>query len=277
MKTKHTLVAVLMLITFSVTAQNVLDGVYVKEHTPTRQVVPYAHLREADVMWNKRIWRVIPLSEKMNLPFKFPLSKTMKDRRNLIDVIMDAVLEGSLTAYNSIDDEFTMPMTKAEVEAIGGGTDTIEVQNPNPPYDWIKQVVKKELKRDFVVEFRIKEDWFFDKQRSVMDVRIIGIAPVMDDFDDQGNFRGKKPLFWIYFPEARKVFANVEVFNRFNDAERRTLDDVFFKRFFASYVVKESNVYDRRIQDYKTGLDALLEAERVKNDLFILEHDVWEF
>ena len=43
-------------------SQNVLDGVYVKEHTVERQVIPYPYLREADVMWSKRIWRLIDLN-----------------------------------------------------------------------------------------------------------------------------------------------------------------------------------------------------------------------
>jgi len=110
-----------------------------------------------------------------------------------------------------------------------------------------------------------------------MDVRILGLCPVKDDFDEDGIFRGYKPLFWIYFPEARPIFAKNEVFNRFNDAERRTYDDVFWKRMFGSYVYKEQNVYDRKIVDYAMGLDALLEAERVKNDLFKFEHDLWEY
>ena len=39
--------------------QNVLDGIYVKEHNPTRQTIQLAYLREADVMWSKRVWEVI--------------------------------------------------------------------------------------------------------------------------------------------------------------------------------------------------------------------------
>src|SRR5687768_17827898 len=39
-----------------------------------------------------------------------------------------------------------------------------------------------------------------------------------------------KPLFWVYFPEARPVFAVNEVYMRHNDAERRTFDDIFWKR-----------------------------------------------
>jgi len=140
------------------------------------------------------------------------------------------------------------------------------------------KVVVNEFDPGSVKEYRIKEDWFFDKQRSVQDVRIIGICPVADNIDPvTGEVRGSTPLFWVYFPEARNIFASAEVFNRSNDAERRTLEDIFWKRMFGSYVYKEQNVYDRRIADYKQGIHALLEAERVKDDLFIIEHDLWEY
>ena len=43
----------------NVSAQDVLDGIYVPEHARTRKVIAYTPLREADVMWTKRIWRNI--------------------------------------------------------------------------------------------------------------------------------------------------------------------------------------------------------------------------
>jgi hypothetical protein len=46
---------------------------------------------------------------------------------------------------------------------------------------------------------------------------------------------------------------------------------------FSSYIVKESNVYDRSIQSYARGVDALLESERIKEELFTVEHDLWHY
>ena len=126
----------------------------------------------------------------------------------------------------------------------------------------------------------IKEDWFFDKQRGVMDSRIIALGISLIPVDENGNSKedvGCQNWIWIYFPEWRQFFANNEVFNVDNDAERRTYEDVFWKRQFNSQITKESNVYDRKISDYAKGIDALLESERVKNDIFKLEHDWLQF
>ena len=258
-------------------AQNVLDGVYVKEHYPTRKVVPYTHLREADVMWATRVWRKLDLREKINHPLYYPTER-IKDRRSLTQVIVEAVQEGSLTAYDVQDDEFTLTLTKAEIEKQLMRIDTEYIENPDPPYDLQMTIIEEPFQPKTVKEYRLKEDWFFDKQRSVLDVRIIGICPVQDNIDPiTGEVRGSTPMFWIYFPEARNIFASAEVFNRSNDAERRTLEDIFWKRMFGSYVYKEKNVYDRLIQDYKKGIDQLLEAERIKQEIFYLEHDLWDY
>jgi gliding motility associated protien GldN len=172
-----------------------------------------------------------------------------------------------------------MTLTKAEIERKLSFIDTQYIESPEPPYDLQMTVIEEEFDPANVKEFRLKEDWFFDRQKSILDVRIIGIQPVADNIDrTTGVVRGKEPMFWVYFPEARNIFTSAEVFNRQNDAERRTMEDIFWKRMFGSYIYKEKNVYDRQIADYMlNGIDQLLEAESIKEDIFILEHDLWEY
>jgi gliding motility associated protien GldN len=253
------------------------DGVFDKIHTVERKPIPYSPLREADVIWSTRIWRAIDFRQKINQPFYYP-ENPYNQWRNLMTVIMDALKEGTITAYQvTPTDEFTVPLTYQEIMSRLESSDTVQLPRPYPPYDLYDTVIQVKFNANDVKMLRIKEDQFFDKQRSQMDVRIIGVCPVRDNFDENGNFRGRDPLFWLYFPEIRNVLAKSEVFNRFNDAERRTYDDVFWKRMFDSYIYKEKNVYDRKIVDYAQGLDALLESERIKGELFKFEHDLWEF
>lgn len=86
------------------------------------------------------------------------------------------------------------------------------------------------------------------------------------------------PAFWIYFPEARHVFVNKEVVTRNNDATGLSYDDVFVKRIFSSYIVKQSNPEDLRIKDYiKEDIERLYESERIKKALMDFEQDLWSY
>lgn len=257
---------------------NILDGVYVKEHTIEKKVVPYAHLREADVMWSKRVWRYIDLKEKLNHDLYFPKEAT-PGRTSLMQLIWNSITkDGSLQAYEHIlggaEGEFLNPLSKAQLEGNYNKMDTNYVDDPATG-EQVMRVTPRVFNTSDVIGFKVKEDWFFDRQRSVMDVRIIGLAPVYET--EVNGEKRRETMFWIYFPEARVIFANNEVFNRSNDAERRTFDDIFWKRKFSSYIYKESNVYERKISEYKSSLDALLEADKIKEDIFVFEHDLWEY
>ena len=271
------------------------NSVYKKEKHHNKKVQRYAPLRQADVMWSRKIWREIDLRQKINHPFYYPendgVGHTIDDRKSLIDVIYNAIMHEGLTAYGNAarDDEFREPMTSEDRKTIGGAkSEWITVPDwdtrgmiggdPNAMKDTLNETP---FNRNTVKKWRIKEEWFFDKQRSVMDVRIIGLAPLKEDRDEvdptilTGSF---SPLFWVYFPEARERLINAEVFNLAkNDAERRTYDDIFWKRMFASTIVKEANVMNRKVNEYMIGLDGLLEAQRIKEEIFNIEHDLWEY
>ncbi len=282
-----------------------VDGYYVKSDILDREVVPYAPIRPTDVAYAKRVWREFDVREKMNSLYASPKSR-------LIDVIMQAVLAGELTAYDPTptEDDPTGDSFKTRLapeEVLGRfGSDSTLVED----YDEEGNVIASRFEAssfnpDDVVRFRIKEDWIFDKQRSVFEPRIIGIAPLvtpkMDEITGGGfdGFDGEStpnvpgfdmgdntasitadpyPAFWIYFPEARHIFVNQEVASRHNDATGLSYDDVFIKRLFASYIVKQSNPEDLRIRDYiENGLDRLTEAERIKKTLVDFEQDLWSY
>ncbi len=174
-----------------------------------------------------------------------------------------------------------------------------------------KDAIARFISSNNIIAYNIKEDWFFDKERSLLDRRIISIAPVArftyeDDtttlavergsilayskegiplfFDNASNsyeeYKGKvdeREMFWLYFPELRNIMVNYYVYNDKSDAQWMSFDDVFWKRKFTAQIYKVSDKFDRELEDFKYGVDALYEAEKIKDDMRKWEHDVWNY
>jgi gliding motility associated protien GldN len=254
-----------------------LDGYYKKTNILSAKVTPYPSLREADVAYAKRIWREIDLRMKMNTYLASPKSR-------LIDVLMNAIANGELTAYDATPDakvdpdgdSFSRPLTPEQAKSKIGGDSTAVDKFDKDGNKVGSTIVAGEFIPDSIVKFRLKEDWVFDRQRGIFEPRIIGIAPMIKpkaggvDLDYQ-------PAFWIYFPDARQVLAVKEVVNHHSDATGLSFDDVFMKRLFDSYIVKVSNDKDDRIKDYAQGIDKLYEAEKVKKSLMDWELNLWQY
>lgn len=247
-----------------------IDDIVEKRLTVEKRVLPYETLREADIMWEKRIWRVIDTREKMNLPFAYP-------DRPFFQILMESAINEDITVYSTEDDKFTNPLTAEEVASQGASVDTVITFDPET-YEEKIQIVRNEINFEDVKRFRLKEVWFFDEESSRMDVRILGIAPLLDVKDEAGNFLREQPMFWVYYPEVRQILAREQYFNDGNDASPLTWEDIMEMRFFSSYIYKESNVRDERIQDFlSSGIDRLLEGDKIRREIFNFEHDLWSY
>jgi len=220
---------------------------HVMENVP----VPYPYLREGDVKFRRRVWRVVDLRQKMNRDLTWPGNPLTK-------IVYDMALEGKIRPYMSDsmfpDDEFATKDTAFWV---------------NPDFEKIQK-------------FQIMEDWIFDYKHSVFKPRIIAIAPMLKFKSTSGQDLGEFPMFWLKMDDLRPTFVKTEVFNRYNDAMRITVDDFFNNlRVFDSYVVRHSNQFNRYIADQPEfkddGIMALLESDRIKNELFVFEQDLWEY
>jgi len=251
------------------------DQVYISDGGGNLNPAPLPSVRKADVMWSKRIWREIDFRQKFNQKLYYPL-ETQQTWKSLTVTILDALKEGEITAYDiNNTDELLIPVTYNEV--IGRQIDTTytTMRRPFPPYDEYDTVIFSNFDPTKIMRLRIKEDWYFDKQRSQMMVRILDMCPVI--IKERNGEEGTEPLFWFSYSEARPVLANAFVFNSANSAMRLSFDEVFIKRLFDSYVYKEQNVFDRRISQYASGIDALLESERIKREMFDFEQFLWEY
>lgn len=250
-----------------------VDGYYKKTNVVQSRYTEYPPIKESDILFSRRLWQDIDVREKGNATFANPQSR-------LIDIMMDAIMAGELTAYDPTPrkedptgDAFSTVFTPQQ--AFAQFADSVLV----PIFDTLGNqtaVVKKpgEFNPDSIIKFRIKEDWLFDKHRSTFEHRIIGIAPMVKK-QAAGEYFEEQPAFWIYFPELRPILATKSAYTGYNDASGFSYDDVFMKRMFNGLVSKESNGSNLRVKDYAEGEERIRESDRIKKELAEWEKELW--
>lgn len=240
-------------------------------------LIPWEPIREADVLWKKRVWREIDIREKQNFPFRYP-GDDFSGGGMYIEILMDAIKKGKVTAF--ADEGFRSEMKWEDVQQIvAGGADTMYRENPDDgSLEMI--IINKVFNPEHITKFRVKEDWIFDRNLGRMQCRILGISAYLDKYSPQtGEYQTSYPIFWINYEDLRPVHVQYEVYNPENDVFRVTWDDFFEKRLFSSFIIKSSinNPFMEDIKSYKDGIYRLYEANEIKEKIFNKEHDLWVY
>ncbi len=141
------------------------------------------------------------------------------------------------------------------------------------------------------LKYLVQEIVFFDKHTSRLYSKIIAIAPLHADLIYQGkaeveagNSKGymtalsESIMFWVLYDDLRPYLARQYVIPQGNDTKRVTFEEFFAKKLYTSYLVGESNTYDRMFLNYaKTEEEVKKEQQRVFDELLNFEQDLWEY
>jgi len=250
-----------------------VDGVVKRSLVEEAPILEYDQPRESDVVWERKIWRVIDVREKMNMAFRSPIKPFFTIMREMAE-------NGDVAVFR--DEFFREPLTIDEIDKELNRVDTTTVFDYDT-YEEKVEVIRNTINWENIKKYRVKEVWYFDKEASILKSRILGISPIFDDIDaDTGELKFSRPLFWIYYPEAREHLGKYRVENDNNDISPMSWYDIFEMRYFASYIMKRSNTLDLRLKDKiygyeREGIDRLMESDKIKAELFNFEHDLWEY
>lgn len=250
--------------------------------------IAYGYVDDRDILWQKTVWETIDLDERINFPYHYPtinnglLSST---RKSLFRILMDNIKSGDITEIYS-DDYFNDKLTAEDLEErlISKQLSPSGIEKSNSG----EQVTENDydiykIETDKVVQYRIKGTWYVNKRLGELKYRLLGIAPVAPDVSTLSDGPAAMadalvPLFWVWFPDARKALNNSQVFNSKNSSQPITFDNMLNSRRFNSVIYQEENVYEDRAVNqyiYEDALRQLLESERIKSEIRDFEQDLW--
>ena len=256
---------------------------YQHEIIRQQQASSLPFIREDDVVWEITLWRTIDLREKFNQYIYFPTNpEGVHGRRCLARVIWDAVVANEIPIYE--DDEFKIPLDNEEYVSRYTRADTVilEIADDDENYEYQTVLVPKEFTSEEILQIKTKEVWYIDKTTSRQHVRMIGLALCRDYYKEiQGEreFMGTITLFWVPLQSTavRNLLKRNESYYEDNIAHLPSWLHMFDARIYESFVTRESNRMNRPISSYLTGIDALLESQRIELKLLNIDEDMWEY
>lgn len=248
----------------------------------------YGYTDERDVLWSKTTWEIIDLDERVNFPLYYPIDTNNigAHRRSLYDVLVKNIKNGNITQVYS-DSYFTEKRNLSDIEAslVYSDTTDLGVEQYNAEGVVDPQYVRRfQLDAGDIQEYHIRGYWYVDKRQGDLRYRLLGICPVANEarskaFPDDG-LDAKVELFWVWFPDARKVLNEAMAFNRQNTSQPISYDRLLNARRFSGVIYKEDNVQgDRDVNDYiaENALMQLMESDRIKERIRNIEIDLWNY
>lgn len=245
--------------------------------------------RADDIVWSRIVYRVIDMREKQNYQLYFPL-RSNDEYKSLFKLMLDAICNG-VNVYSK-DARDLRPsfnnvlqgedLSKAfafdnEMDNNLIQVDTVTKQRTfqNDKY---MSYVKNQLK------FLIQEIIFFDKHTSRLYSKIIAIAPLyalhpdnIESKESMQYFRGSI-LCWFSFDELRPALAKQIVIPNGNETERLTYDEFFDQKLYSSYLLGDSNMFNRMLLEYVVDpVKIKKEQARIETEIMNFEQDLWEY
>lgn len=281
----------LLAVSYQSQAQTVLDAeernfndFYKKDMNSGKQAMPYAPVRQADVVWERTIWRTIDFREKFNQFFFYPTEteRNTQGRTNLVNLLLGALENGEIEVFE--DDDLKVPK---DWNKVYGEINRERIMQINDYDEWDEIIgshdttIHEEFNPEDVLLCKLKEKWYIDKQDTRQKVRIVGLALFRNDCRERAEGRECESvaMFWVPMDDmrVRNVLVKHDAYDEHNDCLNRTYDDIFITRYFDSFVTRVSDTKNRSISSYLTGTDAILESQRIEDDIFNIESDMWEY
>ena len=136
-----------------------------------------------ELVWKRNVLLNIDVKHKANKPFDTP-----GDDRSLMNTLIAGVREGKIKAYKNDKMDSEIPSTALE--------------------SWIRLATHREQGESEyrLSDYQVQEDSIHFRGEDKTEVRIVGIAPVVQQTNANGGIRSLV-LFWVNYPDALSYLA----------------------------------------------------------------------
>jgi Gliding motility associated protein GldN len=176
-------------------------------------------------VWKKQVYRVLNAMEKEDT--KEHHLKNANPDTTMLEMMINAIKSGKLTAYSNYDHSFTTRLTMAQLnEMLLQRPDTQVMVDPITGKEATK-VISHEFDFYAVTKYRLLEEWTFNPVTGKTDIQITGISPVRGIYGENGDFRGIQSIFWLKYPDVINIIARYEQYHPDNTIASKIWNDYF--------------------------------------------------
>lgn len=230
---------------------------------------------DADLEWQRTIYRQIDLSKDVNAPLYFP-EDVVDGQENLFRIMLSLVVDGKLPAYEYLDGREVFS-DKYEIK-VPEMLDRFGIYYKTEGSGQRQRCVIEEadVPTGQVLNYYIIEKWEFDRRSNQMKVRVEAICPVLNKYGDYGG-EAKYPMFWVKFDQLRPYLAQQYVFlNDDNNLARYSLDDYFNMNMYQGDIYKTKNLRNLALAQQFPDPDDLKHAQdSIEQRLRAFDKNLW--
>ena len=231
-----------------------------------------------DIVWQRKVLRVIDLRELQNRPLYFPDDDLEPmSQKNLFAIIYSNFLDGTLVGYKSQrnnDQTYVPTFTPENVVNVEEYLDANDLR-----YDYETTWARVNHVTPGIIKYYIQVVTYFDKATSEFKSKILAIAPLYDEKYNTRSYMRTGVPFWVPFDDLRPFL--MEEFAKMNGRNTsRIIDFDYFLTMeqYDSYIIKD---YDITGKDIDKGLENPLmirqEQDRIEEEILNFEQDLWSY
>lgn len=227
------------------------------------------------VPWQHVVYRELDMNVGENASLYYPI-EPMDGMTNLFRVLLEAICNGQLTAYEYMDGrEMFTEKYQLNVESMLQKFD-INYQTQTANGRTIYQVEEVDVPSNEVMSYYLKERWQYDLTGSRYTAKVLAICPILHRVGEFGE-AVPYPMCWINFEDLRPFLrGHLVMLEGMNNAPRLTMEEYFTLNKYKGEIYKVQNTRGLNLMQQYPDSASLAEARaRIENELRSFKDSIW--